>query len=165
MNEIKIIHANIKYAKSYCNAVDIVAKELKYLASTTGFPEETTIQFVEMIEKNNLSQYYAISNDIVIGWCDILPKSFEGLNHVGNLGMGIIPKFRKNGIGSLLIEKSLEHARDINKLEKIELELFKSNTSALHFYQKYGFQKEGERIRSRKLNGVYDNMILMGLFL
>jgi RimJ/RimL family protein N-acetyltransferase len=154
--------ASEKFAESYCRAVDIVARERKYLAATTGFPLESTIAFIRDIEKNNLAQFYAIESDVVVGWCDIIPNRFEGLAHVGVLGMGVIPSHRKKGIGKELLRLALHHAKEINKLEKIELEVFKSNTIAISMYEKTGFIREGEKMDSRKIDGMYDNIILMG---
>jgi len=159
-----ISFATVDYAKSYCKSVDIVARERKYLGSTTGFPEESTVNFVKFIVENNHAQYYAIDKEIVAGWCDIIPKSYEGLTHVGVLGMGVLKEYRNQGLGSQLLEKTLAHAKT-NGLEKVELEVYESNTAAVNLYIKFGFEVEGKRIKSRKLDGCYDNIIQMGKFL
>jgi len=57
--DIRFEKASSKYAVSFCSAVDAVARERKYLAGTTGFPEDITREFVRNIEKNNLAQFYA----------------------------------------------------------------------------------------------------------
>lgn len=165
VDDIVIIKAKIDYVESFCKAVDTVAREKKYLASTEGFPLETTRAFVEIIEKNDLAQFYALKDGIVIGWCDILPKSFEGMKHVGSLGMGVLAEYRGKGIGSRLIETTIQHAKTRNGIEKIELEVFESNTNAIKLYEKYGFVYEGKRFKARKLDGKYDNIILMAKFL
>ncbi len=163
MDSIEYIKALLEYAASYCKAVDEVARERKYLASTRGFPEDSTINFVRNIVNNNLAQYYAVSKGKVIGWCDILPKSnFEGLTHVGTLGMGILSEYRHHGIGTKLIDLTLDHAKKYNRIEKVELEVYKSNINAISFYKKLGFMTEGERTKARKLDGCYDNNVLMG---
>ena len=165
MDTITYIKASEQFAESYCSAVDTVAKERKYLASVDGFPLDSTIGFVKMIEANNLAQFYAIENDQVIGWCDILPKSFEGLRHVGVLGMGVLGNYRGQGIGRTLLEMTLDHAKNINGLEKVELEVFESNLPAIKLYAHLGFKIEGVREKSRKLDGRYDNIVLMGKYL
>jgi hypothetical protein len=95
-----IDQASTELAKSYCHAVDTVARERKYLGCTIGFSLESTIEMVKSIVDKNLSQYYAIENGEVIGWRDILLKSHEGLTHVGVLGMGILSKYRGKGLGT-----------------------------------------------------------------
>ncbi len=75
--KMKIEYASIDLYKSYCEAVKSVCEEEKYLANTTGFSEEQTKSFVEKIISNNFSQFYAIENGRVIGWCDIIPREQE----------------------------------------------------------------------------------------
>jgi ribosomal protein S18 acetylase RimI-like enzyme len=153
-----------EFAESYCKAVDTVARERKYLGSTTGFPLEKTIEFVKFIVGQNLSQYFAIEDGEVVGWCDIIPKSYEGLTHVGVLGMGILKEYRGKGLGTQLLEKAIEHAK-LNGIEKVELDVYESNLSAVALYKKLGFTVEGKRKNGRKLDGKYDHIVLMGKFL
>jgi ribosomal protein S18 acetylase RimI-like enzyme len=160
--DIRFERASERYAVSFCSAVDAVARERRYLASTTGFPEDITREFVRNIEKNNLAQFYALDGEMVVGWCDILPRQYEGFRHVGVLGMGVIALHRGKGIGKHLLWSALNHAKIVNGLEKVELEVFKSNTVAISMYESMGFIREGERINARKLDEQYDNVVLMG---
>ena len=50
-------------------------------------------------------------------------------------------------------------------IEKIELQVFASNRPARALYRKFGFRQEGRRVRGRKLDGKYDDVILMGKLL
>jgi len=159
---VEIIKASEEYSESFCQALDAVARERKYLAAVTGFPLEEVKGFINMIVSNDYAQYFAIDGDKVIGWCDVIPKSNEGFTHVGILGMGLLSEYRNQGIGSKLIEKAIEHSVKKNGIEKVELEVFESNINAIKLYEKFGFVYEGKRIRSRKLDGVYDNLVMMG---
>jgi ribosomal protein S18 acetylase RimI-like enzyme len=159
---IEIVKASEKYIESFCQAVDCVARERKYLSTVTGFPLEGVRSFVGMIIANDCAQYYAVEADKVVGWCDIIPKGIEGFNHVGVLGMGLLSGYRGQGIGSRLIEKTMKHAAEKNGVRKIELEVYESNINAIRLYEKYGFVHEGKRLRSRMLDGVYDNLVMMG---
>ncbi len=160
-----IQQASMKYVESFCSAVDAVARERKFLAATTGFPLESTREFVKTIVEGNLAQYYALEGDLVIGWCDILPRGHEGMRHTGILAMGVLKAWRGRGIGARLLEVTIQHARQINRIERVDLEVFESNLPAVNLYKKAGFKIEGKRIKGRKLNGVYDNIILMGKFI
>lgn len=165
MNEILIEYAKQEYVKSFCSAIDTVARERKYLASVEGFPLESTKEFVKMIIEKNFAQYYALHKDKVVGWCDIIPKNYEGMRHVGVLGMGLLPDYRKQGLGSMLIKESLDHASSKNGIEKVELEVFASNIGAIRLYEKFGFEMEGRRVNARKIDGITDDIILMGITL
>ena len=157
--------ASMGYMESFGQAVDAVARERKFLASTTGFSPESTREFVKTIVEKNLAQYYAIEEEKVIGWCDVLPRPFEGMDHNGILAMGVLKSWRGQGIGAQLLEITIQHARQINRIERVELEVFESNLPAVNLYKKAGFNIEGKRFKGRKLDGVYDNIVLMGKFI
>jgi ribosomal protein S18 acetylase RimI-like enzyme len=55
---------------------------------------------------------------------------------------GIIPKFQGKGLSNLLIEKSMQYAREA-KLQ-IKLEVHKKNAVARRLYEKYGFKFLGD---------------------
>ncbi len=158
----KLVNASEEYAESFCQTLDRVAKERKYLATVEGFPLEGVKAFINMIVSKGYAQYYAVDGDKVVGWCDIIPKSNEGFTHVGILGMGLLSEYRNQGIGSRLLEKAIEHSVKKNGIEKIELEVYESNANAIKLYEKFGFVHEGKRIKSRKLDGIYDNLVMMG---
>jgi len=163
--DMLIERATMKYAESYARAVDTVARERKFLRVVEGFPIESTLECIRRIEAENLAQYYAIEDGEVAGWCDIIPQPYEGFRHLGILGMGLLPPFRGRGLGTRLLERAVEHARKENGVEKAVLEVFESNREAVRLYLKMGFEVEGRQVRARKLDGVYDNIILMGKFL
>lgn len=162
--EMKIIQSAMEYLESYRQAVDRVARERNFLASTRGFPPEETREFVQDIIARNLAQYFAVEGEDVVGWCDIIPRPYEGMEHVGIMGIGVVPEWRNRGVGIQLWQATLEHARSKNGIEKVELEVFQSNLSAVNFFIKAGFQIEGRREKARRLDGKDDNIILMGRF-
>ena len=50
-------------------------------------------------------------------------------------------------------------------LERIELEVFVSNAAAIKLYEKAGFVVEGVKKKGRKLDGEYDDLVEMALFI
>ena len=145
-------------------AVGIVAEERNYLSFTSAFLLEEVRKFVEAIVQNNLPQLLALDNERVIGWCDVIPFKQDGMKHVGTLGMGVLPEYRSRGIGQELIEQCLLQCR-IFGLEKIELEVWSDNTVAHALYLKNGFVEEGVRLRARKIDGRYQDAIIMRRFI
>jgi ribosomal protein S18 acetylase RimI-like enzyme len=103
------------------------------------------------------------SDDRVIGWCDVVPKKYEMFSHVGVLGMGVLAPYRGRGLGERLARETIARALQAG-LEKVELAVFASNNVALHLYRKLGFAVEGVRVRARKLDGEYDDELVMALF-
>jgi ribosomal protein S18 acetylase RimI-like enzyme len=105
----------------------------------------------------------ALVGDAFVGWCDIIPTAFEGMTHVGRLGMGVKAGFRGQGIGKALLLAAL--ARAFNQgLERVELEVFRSNAAAIRLYESHGFLREGVKIAARKLDGKTDDILLFARF-
>jgi ribosomal protein S18 acetylase RimI-like enzyme len=73
-------------------------------------------------------------------------------------------RFRGQGLGRQLVSTIIRAARE-KGFEKIELEVFASNTGAVGLYEAAGFVREGRRVRARKLDGVHDDILLYGLTL
>jgi len=57
----------------------------------------------------------------------------------------------------------IEWARQTSSIWKINLRVRVDNLSALHLYEKYGFMREGSRIREFYLHGQFVDVFLMGL--
>jgi ribosomal protein S18 acetylase RimI-like enzyme len=163
MNPI-ILPIEEKYIAGFHSCFDGIAKEKKYLASTEAHPLESTRNFILANIKAGTPHFVAVENGNVIGWCDIIRESIPTFSHTGTLAMGLKASYRGQGIGRSLLLAALQQAKAIN-LEKVELTVFESNVSALGLYKKEGFKIEGKKERKFKVDGRYENLILMGLFL
>ena len=80
------------------------------------------------------------------------------------MGMGMLPAYRGAGLGRRLLKDTLDTARAIG-IERVELEVFASNESAIALYRKLGFAVEGIKKNARKLDGRYEDDVIMALFL
>ncbi len=162
---IQIAPVSENLVPGYREALDAVARERKYLMFLEAPPLESVNEFVSKLIQDNEIQFMALNSDgKVVGWCDILRIHFPGFEHCGRLGMGIIKEFRGQGIGKMVLEKVIAEARK-RGLIKIELEVFASNLPAVNLYKKFGFQFEGQRMKARFLDGNFDDLHLMALFL
>jgi ribosomal protein S18 acetylase RimI-like enzyme len=66
------------------------------------------------------------------------------------------------GLGRQLAVHAIRAARQ-KGIERIELEVFASNTAAIALYRALGFVTEGTKRRARKLDGEYDDNVVMAL--
>jgi ribosomal protein S18 acetylase RimI-like enzyme len=163
LEEIRIVSTAIEYAESFNVAVDMVARERKYIGFVEGPPLESTRHFMQYLVDGHGIQMLAVTpTDAVVGWCDIIRNPQEGFRHVGRLGMGLLPEYRGRGLGRQLAVHAIEAARQ-KGIERIELEVFASNTPAIALYRALGFATEGTKRRARKLDGEYDDNIIMAL--
>ena len=142
--------------------MDRVARERKYLGFIQAAPiEETRKSLVEDMERGVI-RLIALDESKVVGWCHIRPDRWEGFTHAGWLGMGVLKEYRGQGIGSALLYQSLGEARN-RGLERVELSVFASNITAIRLYEKFKFEVEGRKKKARKLDGSYDDLIIMAL--
>ncbi len=97
--------------------------------------------FIEEITKNTFAYYYAgMFEGKAIGYGGMWQVFDEG--HITNIA--IHPEFRRIGVGSSILEYMIGEA--VKKgIQRMTLEVRKSNESALKLYQKYGFVNEGIR--------------------
>lgn len=142
--------------------VTAVARERAYLGSTDGFGLEQTRGYLAHLRQTGGIALVAVDGDRVVGWIDIARGPFEGLTHYGRLGMGLAAEVRGRGFGRLLLARALDEAFG-QGLDRVELEVFASNTRAVALYRRTGFVEEGCRRCARKLDGMCDDILMFGL--
>ena len=161
---IQITRISEEHVESFHRCLDSVARERRYLGLVKAPPLESTRDFVLSNIRNNIPQYVAVEENKVVGWCDIAPNKGEGFTHCGTLGMGVLSDHRGKGIGTRLIEDALYAAKEFG-FERVELEVYVSNVSAVKLYETRGFKYEGVKRKARKLDGKYDDILIMALFI
>ena len=141
-----------------------VFRERRYMAFVEGFPLDECAAFVANNLKLGNPQLVAEIDGRIVGWCDIRRSLMPVHAHVGNLGMGILPELRGQGIGERLIREAIAAARAAG-FERIELHVYARNAVAEALYRKVGFVREGTLVRGKKLDGEYEDVHVMGLLL
>ena len=162
--QVQIRLARESDAASACHAVNSVAAEKWYLATVDGFSLEQTRAYLKRVVDESLPQVLAVVEEEVVGFCDILPNTTKGFVHVGRLGMGVRLEWRRQGIGRRMLGGCLSLARNAG-IEKVELEVFSDNIAAVRLYDSFGFRQEGLKVRGRKLEGRYQDLVLMAVWL
>jgi RimJ/RimL family protein N-acetyltransferase len=147
----------------YHRAVDQVAREKSFLSVSEAFTLAETKAFVENNIANNYPHYVASNVDDVVGWCDIIPKRKNSFHaHEGRLGMGLLADFRHQGIGSRLLQTTLQSAVAFG-LTRIELGVWASNINAIALYKKFGFEMEGRHRNAIRVDGRFFDLLTMAL--
>ena len=145
-------------------AVDSVAREERYLAFLEAPPLEDCRAYVLDMRRRGFPQYAALIEDHLVAWCDIAPVARPVHAHCGSLGIGVVEGYRGCGLGSRLLERCIERAREIG-LTRIELTVRERNARAIALYDKFGFVSEGVRRNAVRIRGEYENVIAMALLL
>jgi RimJ/RimL family protein N-acetyltransferase len=162
-DDIRIVPTGEPHVEGLQRCIDAVARERRWIGFLEGPPIPQTRAFVETILRGAGVQFVALNaGEEVVGWCDIVRLDQETFRHGWRLGMGVLQEYRGRGVGRRLAEAAIAAAK-AQGAERIELEVLASNTRAIALYEKLGFVREGVKRRARKLDGEYDDVVIMAL--
>lgn len=100
----------------------------------------------------------------IVGWCRVFPGIVSKTHHVADIGIGLLPPYREQGIGTRLLERAVDWAA-AQGLIKLTADCFSTNLRARALFRKLGFAETGVRYRQYKMNGDYVDEILLERFL
>ena len=132
------------------------AKLLKYLKQVGGetdnltfgpegmpFSVETEAEFISSMENSiDNIMLLAKSADKIVG-CASLNRLPRRMKHRGDFAISVAKDYWNKGIGSQLLNNIIAFAKE-NDFEVIDLQVRGDNKSAIHLYEKHGFEKIGE---------------------
>jgi RimJ/RimL family protein N-acetyltransferase len=159
---VRIEPMTLDHVEGYRRALDLVARERKYLTMLEAQPEPDTLRFVKSNLENGNPMMVALAGDKVVGWCDVRREFFPSQAHRGTLGMGLLPEWRGRGLGQRLLEATLARARR-SGFKRIELDVYADNLRAIALYEKAGFVREGLLRDATLIDGVFRDAILMAI--
>ncbi|GKX67970.1 GNAT family N-acetyltransferase [Inconstantimicrobium mannanitabidum] len=96
----------------------------------------------------------------IVGLATLDRSNLVKIHHTATFGINILKEYCGQGVGSLLMQRVIEWAEN-NGVEKIDLEVFANNISAIALYKKYGFVEEGRKRKAIKTNEGYQDMLIM----
>lgn len=91
----------------------------------------------------------------VVGSLALETSNNPRLRHVGGIGMAVRDDFQGKGVGSALMEATLELADNWLNLTRVELTVFVDNAAGIALYEKFGFEIEGTHRRHAFRDGEY----------
>lgn len=160
--DLAIVPIAESHFESLRQALDVVAREKRYLAFLKAPPADEVFAFFRNIVANNLCQIVAVEEGVVVGWCDVLPTHGEARAHVGTLGIGLLPHARHRGIGAKLMETTIARAWEYG-FSRIELTVRTDNKNAKALYERFGFTVEGIQRRAMCVDGEFFDAYAMAL--
>ncbi len=89
---------------------------------------------------------------------------WDGIEHVGMLGILVHPDYRNIGLGQSLVVEACDEAKRRGK-KKITLSVFHTNPRAIAMYKKMGFEVAGVRKCQFWINDAYVDEVMMERFL
>ena len=151
-----------EHIESFRRALDIVARERRYLTLLEAFPLPQTRAFLLSLMEKGDPMFVALTNGEVVGWCDIQRHPFPSHSHRGTIGMGVVPEYRGHGIGARLMDQTLKQAFATGFV-RIELSFRADNLRAMRLYEKFGFVREGVLRDAVFVDGEFHDAIAMAL--
>jgi RimJ/RimL family protein N-acetyltransferase len=159
---LEIVAIEERYIEEFHAALDSVARERRYLARAKAPPIERTREFVRNNIETGNPQLVALDGEHVIGWCDVIRNTGEFNTHSGSLGMGLLPNYRRRGLGRDLLRATLAKTWPLH-FARVELEVFADNTRAISLYELNGFEREGVMKRAACIDGVFRDVHVMAI--
>jgi L-phenylalanine/L-methionine N-acetyltransferase len=155
MADFEVRPASAADARELAELLAAVAEERLHLATE---PPVDVDEWTERFAKNVEGFFVAVVDDRVVGHVAVWPR-----HGVGTLAMAVARDSRRRGVGSALLAAAIEWAR-LQRLHKLELDVFPHNDAAIELYRKFGFVEEGRRVQHyRRASGELWDAILMGL--
>jgi len=127
--------------------------------TTTIEQQRTMISLIIKSENSNL--IVAESSDRLVGHLMVIGGNTKRIRHRAHIVIGILNDFIGQGIGHNLFTK-LETWRETTSLTRLELTVLTNNERAINLYKKHGFEIEGIKKNSMKINDVYIDEYMMG---
>jgi RimJ/RimL family protein N-acetyltransferase len=155
---------SISNAESFYDCLDVVAREGQYLAQTKAQPLEKIQEFVRGSVFDDAVQFVALDNTRVVGWADIFPAWPDAISHRGTLGMGVLPDYRRHGIGEALLRACIDKAK-LKGITRIEIETRVDNLPSIRLYEKLDFLHEAVKRNGMRFDGVYFDTVQMSFIL
>lgn len=112
------------------------------------------INDIEKLNKNGNQYLVAQVNNQIAGYCLLKTGKYRKNKHCGTLEIFVLPQYRKQKIGKKLVKEIIKNAK-IDKLKRIEVEVWDNNKPALALYKKLGFTREGTKKKAYKIKNRY----------
>lgn len=165
-HSITVRYPDMQDAKSMWKYINTLSKEktfIRFQGEEISLEEERKY-LVGQLEK--ISQKTTV---LLLAFCNMELIGIAGIDmfdktehHVGEFGISISKHFRGEGIGSLLMELTIDEAKkNFPLLEIVTLWVFSNNKVGLEMYRKYGFLEHGNLPGGIKLEGMYVDKVYM----
>lgn len=98
----------------------------------------------------------------IVGNCVLLLEQHSARRrHCASLGMGVHDERQGQGVGTALLQATLDKADNWLNLLRVELTVFADNEAAIRLYEKNGFRIEGKHEKYAFRNGEFVDSLAM----
>ena len=162
---IKVKQADPTDASNLLKLFSALYQESDYLVFEPGEFKITEAEESKLIEKNMGSKswvlFIAVKKGELVGFLGGNGGNTNRSKHSIQIAMGVLSRYQGKGIGRQLLQAFINWASE-NQFHRIELSVIESNKKAISLYTDMGFEIEGRKHDSLKVNGSYVNEYCMG---
>ena len=150
----------------YLNQVGGESDNLLFGKNEFPLTVEQEIEFIKRVNNNeNTLMLVGLINDAIVSIAQIDCHKRKRISHNSEIAISVKKEYWHRGIGSAVMEELIHFANNHSIIKNIGLGVKASNENAIKLYEKLGFVKVGYHKDYFKINGVYDGLILMDLYL
>lgn len=165
MTEVHVRRARPDDAGAIAAIWTVICAERVYTAVNRPFtPEQERAYIASLSDREGV--FVAEVDGRIVGFqsLDLWVRYTDSFDHVGTLGTFVLPEWRGRGIGRRLAEHTLAFAR-AHGYEKLVVYVRAGNRRAQDFYRSLGFVPCGVLTRQVRIDGRYEDEVLMEMFL
>lgn len=119
----------------------------------------------KILQEDNSVQFLAMHNQTIVGELSCRGFDRQPLQHGTVLSMSVDFGYRSIGVGSLLMNRAVQWAKENPLIKRVELYTFATNSIAQALYHKFGFIEEGRRREFVRFGDQYvDDLVMARLF-
>ena len=150
---------NIEAADSekFLNMLKKIDKETNFMMYEPGERKTTTAEMAQRINESIMNSSLLIAAEVnseIVGFLSADRGFANRIKHSAYIVVGILKEYRGQGIGTSLFSKLMEWA-EMNEITRLELTVMTNNETAINLYKKFGFEIEGVKKNSMKVDGKY----------
>lgn len=164
--KMRIKQAENEDAEKLLAAFRMLDSETKFMLFEPGERKTTVPEQVDIIQKYNASpskrMLIAIDgqSDEIMGFVVGIGNELQRNKHTLYCVVGVLQRYAGNGVGKALLQNLEEWAKE-SGFHRLELTVMEHNERAKRLYGNLGFQSEGIRRDSLKVDGKFINEIYM----
>lgn len=140
------------------------AEESGFMLFDPGERTLTAAQFERYIEATNEKQnsaiFVATEEEQILGYMIVQGEIPKRIAHCAYIAIGVHSASRGKGVGTALFAHAEQWAKEAG-IQRLELTVIKYNEVAYHLYEKMGFEVEGVKQKSLKIDGEYVDQYYM----
>lgn len=143
---------------------DIRAEEVYYVAEEPRLSVAEYAEYLQALDAGRNLVLTAVDGERVVGTVTAIAGFLRKTRHVAEIGIGIAADHRGAGLGTALIECTVDWCYR-QGFVRLELSVFATNERAISLYRGFGFVEEGRRRGKYLIDGKYVDEVIMGRIL